>query len=35
VRVASRAPRANGTLVIDTNDPVDPHWQTRVEFAPR
>ena len=35
VRVASRAPRAHGTLVIDTNAPVDPHWQTRVEFAPK
>lgn len=35
VRVASHAPRAHGTLVIDTNDPVDPHWQTRVEFEPK
>jgi hypothetical protein len=35
VRVASRAPRAHGTLLIDTNDPADPHWQTRVEFAPK
>jgi hypothetical protein len=35
VRVASSAPRAHGTLVIDTNDPAAPHWQTRVEFAPR
>jgi hypothetical protein len=35
VRVASSAPRAQGTLVIDTNDPADPHWQTRVEFAPK
>jgi hypothetical protein len=35
VRVASSAPRAHGTLVIDTNDPADPHWQTRVEFAPK
>jgi len=35
VRVASRAPHAHGTLVIDTNDPADPHWQTRVEFAPK
>jgi hypothetical protein len=35
VRVASSAPRAHGTLVIDTNDPADAHWQTRVEFAPK
>ena len=35
VRVASRAPRAHGTLVIETNHPVDLHWQTRVEFAPK
>jgi hypothetical protein len=35
VRVASKAPRAHGTLVIDTNAPSDPHWQTRVEFAPK
>jgi hypothetical protein len=35
VRVASSAPRSHGTLVIDTNDPADPHWQTRVEFSPQ
>jgi len=35
VRVASSAPRAHGTLVIDTNHPADPHWHTRVEFSPR
>ena len=35
VRVASSAPRAHGTLVIDTNHPTDPHWQTRVEFLPK
>jgi hypothetical protein len=35
VRVASSAPRAHGTLVIDTNHPADPHWQTRVEFSPK
>ena len=35
VRVASKAPRARGTLVLDTNDPSDPHWTTRVEFAPK
>jgi hypothetical protein len=35
VRVASSAPRAHGTLVIDTDHPADPHWQTRVEFSPK
>jgi hypothetical protein len=35
VRVASSASRAHGTLVIDTDDPADPHWQTRVEFSPK
>ena len=35
VRVASKAPHAHGTLVIDTNDPAYPHWQTRVEFLPK
>jgi hypothetical protein len=35
VHVASSAPRAHGTLVIDTTDPADLHWQTRVEFAPK
>ena len=35
VRVASSAPRSHGTLVIDTNHPADPHWQTRVEFSPK
>jgi hypothetical protein len=35
VRVASSAPRAHGMLVIDTNHPTDPHWQTRVEFSPK
>jgi len=35
VRIASSAPRARGTLIIDTNDPADPHWQTRVEFSPK
>src|SRR5215468_3722957 len=30
VRVASSAPRAHGTLVIDTNHPADPLWKTRV-----
>jgi hypothetical protein len=35
VRIASSAPRAHGTLVIDTSDPADPHWQTQVEFSPK
>ena len=35
VRVASSAPRSHGTLIIDTNDPADPHRQTRVEFSPK
>jgi hypothetical protein len=33
VRVASSAQHAHGTLVIDTDDPADPHWRTRVEFS--
>jgi hypothetical protein len=35
VRVASSAPRARGTLVIDTDHPADPHWTTQVEFSPK
>lgn len=35
VRVASSAPRAHGTLIIDTDDPANAHWQTRVEFSPK
>jgi hypothetical protein len=35
VRVASSAARAHGTLVIDTDHPADPHWQTKVEFSPK
>jgi hypothetical protein len=35
VRVASSAPRAHGTLIIDTDHPAVPHWQTRVEFSPK
>jgi len=35
VRVASSAPRAHGTLVIDTNHPADLRWKTRVEFSPK
>ena len=35
VRLASSAPRAHGTLVIDTDHPSVPHWQTTVEFSPK
>jgi hypothetical protein len=35
VRMASSAPRAHGTLIIDTDHPAVPHWQTRVEFSPK
>jgi hypothetical protein len=35
IRVSSAAPRAHGTLVIDTNLPAFPHWQTKVEFVPK
>jgi hypothetical protein len=35
VRVASSAPRARGTLVIDTDHPAAPHWTTQVEFSPK
>jgi hypothetical protein len=35
VRLASSAPRAHGTLVIDTDHPTVPHWQTIVDFSPR
>jgi hypothetical protein len=35
VRLASSAPRAHGMLVIDTDDPQVPHWQTGVEFSPK
>ncbi|MBV8300884.1 MAG: hypothetical protein JOY68_03055 [Candidatus Dormibacteraeota bacterium] len=34
LRIASSAQHAHGTLVIDTTDPADPHWRTRVEFSP-
>jgi hypothetical protein len=35
VRVLSKAQRATGNLVIDTDHPTVPHWTTRVEFAPK
>ena len=34
LRLASSDPRAHGTLVIDTDHPGLPRWQTRVEFVP-
>ena len=35
VRLATKNPHAHGTLVIDTDHPSVPHWQTKVEFAPK
>ncbi|HYL02916.1 MAG TPA: hypothetical protein VEU54_05815 [Steroidobacteraceae bacterium] len=35
VRLASSEQRAHGVLVIDTDDPDVPHWQTKVEFSPK
>jgi hypothetical protein len=35
VRLASSQQRAHGTLVIDTDDPEVPHWQTVVDFSPK
>ena len=35
IRLLSKEPRAHGTLVIETDDPGVPHWQTRVEFSPK
>lgn len=35
VELATKNPRAHGTLVIDTDHPGVPHWQTKVEFAPK
>jgi hypothetical protein len=34
VRVASTAAHARGVLIIDTDYPLVPHWQTHVEFSP-
>jgi len=33
--LASTAQRAHGTLVIDTDNPGVPRWQTYVEFSPK
>jgi len=35
IRLATTDPLAHGTLVIDTDHPTVPHWQTRVEFSPK
>ncbi len=35
LRLASTAQRAHGTLVIDTDNPGMPRWQTYVEFSPK
>lgn len=35
VTLVSTAQRAHGTLVIDTDNPGMPHWQTYVEFSPK
>ncbi len=34
VQLLSKAQNARGTLVIDTDHPAVPKWQTKVEFAP-
>jgi hypothetical protein len=35
VRLATTDAHAHGTLVIDTDHPTVPHWQTKVEFSPK
>jgi hypothetical protein len=35
LRLASTGQRAHGTLVIDTDNPGVPRWQTYVEFSPK
>ena len=35
IHLASSAPRAHGVLVIDTDHPQIPRWQTGVEFSPK
>jgi hypothetical protein len=35
LRLASSEQRAHGTLVIDTDNPGMPRWQTYVEFSPK
>ena len=35
LRLASNEQRAHGTLLIDTDNPGVPRWQTYVEFSPK
>jgi hypothetical protein len=35
IRLAASDAHAHGTLVIETDHPAVPHWQTRVEFSPK
>ena len=35
IRLAASDAHAHGTLMIETDHPAVPHWQTRVEFSPR
>ncbi|MBV8340839.1 MAG: hypothetical protein JO173_00495 [Gammaproteobacteria bacterium] len=35
IKLASTSAHARGMLVIDTDHPQDPHWQTGVEFSPK
>jgi len=35
IHLASSAAKAHGMLVIDTDHPQIPHWQTGVEFSPK
>jgi len=35
VELTSTAQKAQGNLVIDTNNPAYPHWTTKVVFAPK
>ena len=35
VQLMSNEQRAHGTLVIDTDNPGVPRWQTYVEFSPK
>ena len=34
IRMTSKAAKAQGNLIIDTDLPAIPHWQTKVVFAP-
>lgn len=35
VQLTSSAQRAQGNLVVDSDNPAFPHWTTKVEFAPK